>query len=114
MMLEDIQGNRNPFIDNPYLATKIWGGPEAENTWTELSTFEAEELNTQVYPNPANEELNIKSNKKIEAISLYSLTGSQIFTQKTLTEDQLMIRVYPMELICCLFIMNISPKNLKK
>ncbi|WP_188406632.1 endonuclease [Psychroflexus salis] len=27
------QGNRNPFIDNPYLATLIWGGPTAENTW---------------------------------------------------------------------------------
>lgn len=30
------QGNRNPFIDNPYLATKIWGGPKAKNTWKEL------------------------------------------------------------------------------
>lgn len=27
------QGNRNPFIDNPYLATKIWGGTTAKNTW---------------------------------------------------------------------------------
>lgn len=27
------QGNRNPFIDNPYLATQIWGGPIAENKW---------------------------------------------------------------------------------
>ncbi|WP_158210409.1 endonuclease I family protein [Myroides phaeus] len=27
------QGNRNPFIDNPYLATQIWGGPEADNRW---------------------------------------------------------------------------------
>ncbi|CAM1372300.1 conserved hypothetical protein [Tenacibaculum litoreum] len=27
------QGNRNPFIDNPYLATVIWSGSEAENTW---------------------------------------------------------------------------------
>lgn len=27
------QGNRNPFIDNPYLATLIWGGPVAENLW---------------------------------------------------------------------------------
>ncbi|MDK7375852.1 endonuclease [Weeksella virosa] len=27
------QGNRNPFIDNPYLATVIWGGPDAQNTW---------------------------------------------------------------------------------
>ncbi len=27
------QGNRNPFIDNPYLATRIWGGQDAEDTW---------------------------------------------------------------------------------
>lgn len=28
-----VQGNRNPFIDNPYLATLIWGGKKAENRW---------------------------------------------------------------------------------
>ncbi|XMO87704.1 endonuclease [Algibacter sp. AS12] len=27
------QGNRNPFIDNPYLATLTWGGTAAENKW---------------------------------------------------------------------------------
>ena len=27
------QGNRNPFIDNPRLATRIWGGPDAEDIW---------------------------------------------------------------------------------
>ena len=27
------QGNRNPFIDNPFLATLIWGGDDAENRW---------------------------------------------------------------------------------
>jgi endonuclease I/chitodextrinase len=27
------QGNRNPFIDNPYLATRIWGGTPAEDSW---------------------------------------------------------------------------------
>lgn len=27
------QGNRNPFIDNPYLATLVWGGAVAENKW---------------------------------------------------------------------------------
>ncbi|MFP2994543.1 endonuclease [Spongiivirga sp. MCCC 1A20706] len=26
-----IQGNRNPFIDNPAFATNIWGGPQAED-----------------------------------------------------------------------------------
>ena len=30
---ENAQGNRNPFIDNPILATRIWGGPKAEDTW---------------------------------------------------------------------------------
>ena len=28
-ILENIQGNRNPFIDNPAFATQIWGGPQA-------------------------------------------------------------------------------------
>ncbi len=27
------QGNRNIFIDNPYIATLIWGGAAAENKW---------------------------------------------------------------------------------
>jgi endonuclease I/chitodextrinase len=27
------QGNRNPFIDNPFIATIIWGDTAAENTW---------------------------------------------------------------------------------
>lgn len=27
------QGNRNPFIDEPYLATLIWGGSPAEDPW---------------------------------------------------------------------------------
>ena len=31
--LAGIQKNRNPFIDNPYLATVIWGGDNASNLW---------------------------------------------------------------------------------
>ncbi|MGS2761913.1 endonuclease [Sinomicrobium sp. M5D2P9] len=30
-ILENLQGNRNPFIDNPAFATSVWGGPQAEN-----------------------------------------------------------------------------------
>lgn len=30
-ILEGIQGNRNPFLDNPAFATQIWGGPQAED-----------------------------------------------------------------------------------
>lgn len=32
-VIEGAQGVRNPFIDNPYLATLIWGGAAAENKW---------------------------------------------------------------------------------
>ncbi|EDP94294.1 endonuclease [Kordia algicida OT-1] len=30
-VIANIQGNRNPFIDNPAFATQIWGGPQAED-----------------------------------------------------------------------------------
>ena len=40
--LEGIQGNRNPFIDNPYLATIIWGGINAEDKWDMNSTSDTE------------------------------------------------------------------------
>jgi len=32
-VIEGVQGNRNPFIDNPYLATLLWDGTPAENYW---------------------------------------------------------------------------------
>lgn len=32
-IIQGAQGNRNPFIDNPYIATLIWGGTPAENKW---------------------------------------------------------------------------------
>lgn len=32
-VVANTQKNRNPFIDNAYLATVIWGGPAAQNTW---------------------------------------------------------------------------------
>jgi endonuclease I len=35
------QGNRNPFIDNPYLATRIWGGPTAEDRWNTVADTQA-------------------------------------------------------------------------
>lgn len=36
------QGNRNPFIDNPRLATRIWGGPEAEDIWGIYTSSDSE------------------------------------------------------------------------
>ena len=36
------QGNRNPFIDNPYLATRIWGGNSAEDRWNYYKNTDTE------------------------------------------------------------------------
>lgn len=36
------QGNRNPFIDNAYLATRIWGGTPAEDYWGIFTSNDSE------------------------------------------------------------------------
>lgn len=51
-VISSVQGNRNPFIDNPYLATLIWGGASAENRWNSLGVNENTEINISMYPNP--------------------------------------------------------------
>ena len=40
--LSGIQMNRNPFIDNPYLATLIWGGLTAEDKWSMSGSSDTE------------------------------------------------------------------------
>lgn len=45
----DAQGNRNPFIDNPILATRIWGGPQAEDLWGIYT-----DIDTEAPTTPAN------------------------------------------------------------
>jgi endonuclease I len=48
------QGNRNPFIDQPYIATYLWGGDAAEDLWGWPNTVLENALDQmQVYPNPA-------------------------------------------------------------
>jgi len=78
------QGNRNPFIDNPYLATVIWGGPVAENRWPNvfLSTEDFAALsNIKVYPNPSsNHRINISSEVIVDEIQLINVNG-QIMQQ---------------------------------
>lgn len=71
------QGNRNPFIDNPYLATVIWGGPVAQNRWpTVLSTTTFSDLNSvAIYPNPTADVINIQSETTLEEIEIITING---------------------------------------
>lgn len=88
-VLEDMQGNRNPFIDNPYLATVIWGGPDAEDNWPQMKLNETEMAKTELYPNPAKTVLNIKSNRNIESVSFFTNTGSKLFGNKKLQNNSI-------------------------
>lgn len=49
-----IQHNRNPFIDNPYLATVIWGGPTAQNTWPDTFSGSGTVTDTEAPTVPTN------------------------------------------------------------
>lgn len=77
------QGNRNPFIDNPYLATVIWGGPIAQNRWPTIflsaPSFDLEN-SVSVYPNPSNDVITISSEIALEEIDIITING-QILQQ---------------------------------
>ena len=86
------QGNRNPFIDNPYLATKIWGGTPAPDNWGILGNDEFNSFEFTVYPNPATENnINISTKEKIDLITLYNLEGKLI---KKITKPKFDNEVY--------------------
>jgi endonuclease I len=76
------QGNRNPFIDNPYLATVIWGGPAAQNRWPSTilaSSSFASIVDAGIYPNPAtNNEFFVATATELKTIVLYTINGQMI------------------------------------
>ncbi len=80
---EDKQNNRNPFIDNPFLATKIWGGPPAEDVWGTLGVDEIAQNTVSIYPIPANEhKIFIRSTAAIiKQVALFTMTGQQILSE---------------------------------
>ncbi|PCJ27205.1 MAG: endonuclease [Flavobacteriales bacterium] len=82
--LEIEQGNRNPFIDNPYLATIIWGGTVAQDNWN--MTFVEKinyENNFSVYPIPSkNGDIHIyfSSDAEVKSLALFSINGQNLKT----------------------------------
>jgi len=73
------QGNRNPFIDNPALATVIWGGVPAEDTWGNLlstNTFTA--VSYKMYPNPVKHNFVYFSSTQNLDVIIYNVLGKQV------------------------------------
>ena len=74
-----MQGNRNPFIDNPYLATKIWGGTAAEETWGLLGIEDNALISMKVYPTVVSERLYVSNTTgKDLDIAVYNIIGQEI------------------------------------
>jgi endonuclease I len=82
-VLETLQGNRNPFIDNPYLATLIWNGPAAEDTWSTLSISTTATLNWTVYPTVTRDEVYVQTSAEQPAYEIYALNGQKLEEGKT-------------------------------
>jgi len=81
--IEIEQGNRNPFIDNPYLATMIWNGPDAEDRWEVLFTETQTVEPVFVYPTITEECVYIHNynESNCSTITIISFTG-QMFQAK--------------------------------
>jgi len=78
-ILQGMQGNRNPFIDNPFLATKIWNGPEAPDAWGVLGIFEQTLLNVSVYPTVTTDYIYIANPEhKTYTYTVYNAMGQVI------------------------------------
>lgn len=88
-VLESYQGNRNPFIDNPYLATSIWGELAAENRWSNTSsdTEAPTEPSNVNASNITDESFDLNWNASTDNTEVYEylvyLNGEYILTSKT-------------------------------
>jgi len=87
-ILQNLQGNRNPFIDNPYLATIIWGGTPAKDNWNMVGINEHQVNNTfQVYPVPSNTgDVNIQFTQPVKKVNLkiFSIDGKLVRDKENL------------------------------
>ena len=97
------QGNRNPFIDNPYLATKIWGGTIAEDIWDIYASVEEFDLQSMIslYPNPSDNVVKIIVNEGVvlNSVRVHTTAGQEVYfnssaLNKTIEIDHLETGLY--------------------
>jgi len=85
-ILNTIQGNRNPFIDNPYLATVIWNGTQATDTWGLLSIENTILERISIYPTITKDIIHINNaNNTLFSYKIINTLG-QIVKESTTTD----------------------------
>lgn len=84
------QGNRNPFIDNPYIATLIWNGAKAIDTWNTLAIEKQLITEVKIYPTLVKDYIYINSNTaKTYNYSIYNTLGQKV--KQAITKKQINI-----------------------
>ena len=78
-VIASYQGNRNPFIDNPYLATLVWNGPDAEDIWGVLSAADVAVSSVFIYPTVVEDFVTIKGlDVSKSSIKIYNQIGQAL------------------------------------
>ncbi|MFN3756738.1 MAG: endonuclease [Flavobacterium sp.] len=92
-LLETLQGNRNPFIDNPYLVTMIWNGPAAADPWNSLSITNTTVPNWAVYPTVTRDVVYVQTSTEQPSYEIYSINGQKL--EGGTTKETLSFSNYP-------------------
>ena len=69
-----IQHNRNPFVDDPEFAERIW-----DPNWTGIDDQYVTTMSVDVWPNPATSTVNIKG-EHLNAVYMYNAMGQLLLT----------------------------------
>ncbi|WP_347925295.1 endonuclease [Pontimicrobium sp. SW4] len=86
------QGNRNPFIDEPYLANLIWGTPAgqvaAADRWgLFLNTQEELVSSVKIFPNPVKDNTIYFSTDKTLDIKIYDVLGKLVVSKAIMNNN---------------------------
>ncbi len=100
------QRNRNPFIDQPELVEYIWGD-KVGSVWNQpLATFEEEELDINLYPNPTSRRVTFGGLHSEANIILTSIHGVQLATYKLQAGGEI-----DLDVPSGLYLLNINSKG---
>jgi len=82
-VLNNMQGNRNPFIDNPYLAYMLWNGPIVDDSWQALSSQNLQHNNISLYPTITKDNVHlVGNNNEFINYNIYNNIGQLISSNK--------------------------------